>query len=206
MHSVGQHLHFSCNKFKDDSFGGYVWNGYNPSSNNTCIYLYLTHSPRELFTNEDIFLQIYPFFIEDDDIFFAPSVWINTVTKFDDEESRMTLGSSKIIDTYFIKKSLNLNPSSFFEDHFLEICDIEQDWVGLQLTLYKRKIREENPSLLKVTKFLLPPFLIHPEQFRESYGDAALVFHPLFNRFEEGSQTVNYNKYAEDMCSRILEL
>ena len=200
MHSYGQQLHFTCNKFRSTDFEGYVWDS-------ACVSLYITRGPRNFFARtEDMYIQIYPFFVENEEIYYGDSVFIDTIAKSYGEDSREILGSSKIIDTEFVEGTLGLNSNSFFKNHFFEICNPgQEDWFGLQLTLYKRVKYEDNPSLVGITQFLVPPFLIHPEGFMGKFGNTAAAFHPLFNRFD-ASSPINYNRYATEMCRRISEL
>ena len=192
--------YMSCSLFADKTFQGYVWDNVDSSSSKSdCVHVKITKYPQELLKNEDLFLQIYPFFIKNGEMRYDESLSIETLTK--DQKKALVL--SKLIDTYLIEKELKLNPDHFFADHILEICNIKEDWNGLQLVIYERRPDQKSVPI-RVTKFLLPPFLVHPELFRETRGDALAAFHPFLSFINEfKSKPSSYYDLAKKMCQSI---
>ena len=121
------------------------------------------------------------------------------------EKEKKLLMESKIIDTYLIETQLGLEPDYFFLDHLLEICDVGSGWKGLQLVIYERRVNQDEPALIRITKFLLPPFLTHPGHFREKNGAALAAFHPFLELTADfKSKPSSYYDLAEEMCDFIL--
>ena len=195
--------YFSCNTFSDETFKGSVWS--NPKSSrdqNRCIYLEINESPKELLTNEDLFLQMYLFSITDSEMIYSHSPFIRTIKKFEQNRRADFLIRSHIIDAHLVKTKLKLDPHYFLADHFFEICDIENKWSGLQLVIYQRRGPEELPAKIRITKFLIPPFLIHPEFFKDEKGSALAALHPFLGLIPELRSTPSlYYDYAEEMCN-----
>lgn len=192
--------YLSCNRFADETFRGYVWTDSKSSTNTeTCITLEITKSPGNLLKNEDLFLQVYPFLIEGEETEYGSSVAIKTIKK--EEGGGVTVVRSQIIDTYLVETELNLDPDYFFIDHFFELCGIEKKWDGIQIVVYKRRANQEKPAPVRITKFLLPPFLVHPEYFREAKGNALAAFHPFLRNISDfKSKPSAYYDLAERMC------
>jgi len=192
--------YMSCNLFADETFQGYVWSDLAfSSSKSECVHLEIKKYPQKLLRNEDLFLQIYPFFIKGDKMQYGESLPVKTLTKYQGEEVIL----SQLIDTYLIETELELNPDHFFADHNFEICKTGEEWKGLQLVIYERRSDQESVPL-RVTKFLLPPFLVHPEIFKEAQGNALAAFHPFLkfaNEFK--SKPSSYYDLAEVVCSFI---
>lgn len=195
--------YFSCNIFADETFRGSVWNDSDSSSYaEACVYLKIEASPKDLLKNEDFFLQIYPFFVKDGAMDFDSSLRINTIRESVGNGAKEIVMESAMIDTYLVQAKLRVNPDHFFLDHFFEICDIKDEWDGLQLVVYERK--REEAVYVRTTKFLLPPFLIHPEHFRNERGDALAAYHPFLEFIPEFKSTPSsYYDYAERICNQI---
>ncbi|MCZ0932877.1 MAG: hypothetical protein OXJ52_06985 [Oligoflexia bacterium] len=194
--ALNEKNYMSCNFFADETFRGYI---YRSSSNDNCLHIDITESPKALLRNEDLFLQIYPFRALKDDIEYGFSLPIYTAHKFDTEE---VLIKSQVIDTHLIQVELGLEADHFFLDHVLEICDLDEKWTGLQFVIYER--RQEDSVPIRITKFLKPPFLVHPEYFREKEGSGLAAYHPFLDYIPEFKSEPNrYYKLAEQVCSHL---
>ena len=188
----------TCNFFSDETFRGYI---YRPSSKDSCFHIDIVESPKELLRNEDLFLQIYPFRIFKDEYEYGFSQAIHTRSKFDKHK---ILIKSQIIDTHIVQVELDATADHFFLDHTLEICDLDETWQGLQLVIYERRGYNEESVPIRITKFLIPPFLIHPEYFREQAGVNLAAFHPFLEYIPEfKSKPDSYYKLAEKLCSHL---
>ncbi|MCY4321341.1 MAG: hypothetical protein OXC37_02910 [Bdellovibrionaceae bacterium] len=188
----------TCNLFSDITFRGYV---YRPASKDNCFHLDIIESPKELLKNEDLFLQIYPFRFNEDNIEYGLAKKINTVAKFNTED---ILIQSSIIDTHIVQVELDLESDQFFLDHVLEVCDLDDKWQGLQIVIYERRDASEDAIPIRVTKFLNPPFLIHPEHFREEMGLDLAAYHPFLDYIPKfKSEPTKYYDLAEDFCSHL---
>lgn len=199
--------YISCNVFADETFRGYVWQDSKSSVHNEeCIYLDIVKSPKGLLRNEDLFLQIYPFSIDNEGINYGSSFPIRTVRKpstNDEEEDILVL--SQIIDTYLVETELDLETDHFFLDHVFKICDVGEEWDGLQLVIYERRNSPKEPIPVRVSKFLIPPFLIHPEHFRDTHGEALAAFHPLLEYIPQiKSRPSEYYDLAKNLCISVL--
>ena len=187
--------YMSCNFFADETFRGYVWSDL-ADSKPDCVHVKITKYPQELLRNEDLFLQIYPFSIKEGKPRYGESLPIETLTE--NQEEAVVL--SQLIDIYLIEKELKLNPDHFFADHILEICKTGEEWEGLQFVIYERRLNQESAHI-RVTKFLIPPFLVHPVLFRDTQGNALAAFHPFFEFIGEfKSKPSSYYDLAEKMC------
>ena len=197
-------MYLPCNTFSDETFKGSVWNNSESSGDReACIYLEIDESPKELLRNNDLFLQIYPFFITDDKIDHSSSLLINIIEKTVENDNTEIVKTSEVIDTHTVEAVLHLDPDNFFLDYFFEICGVEEEWKGLELVIYEKRDNQEPPPVRK-TKFLLPPFLVHPEYFREENGDALAAYHPFLDLIPElKSQPSVYYDYAEEKCLHI---
>lgn len=198
-----QESYLSCNQFADDTFRGYIWKAHYEGEN--CVSLDITDSPPLLLKNPHLFLQIYPFSMEGEEIVYGSSLPIQTLQKTAKKEDQKPLILSQIIDLYLVEKELALDPELFFLDHILEVCDVGNSWQGLQLVIYERQAdRDEVPLPVRRTKFLIPPFLIHPEHFREEEGEALAAFHPFLDYIPEyQSQPSAYYDLADQICEDL---
>ena len=195
--------YLSCNQFADETFRGYIWSDSEYSDYKDCVYIDITDSPKEFLRNEDLFLQIYPFSIKNEEMNYGSSLSIKTMRKNKDNGEALVL--SQIIDTYLVETELDIEPDYFFLDHFFKVCDLEEEWDGLQFVIYERRKNQEKPAPIRITKFLLPPFLVHPEHFRDVHGDALAAFHPFLEYIPElKSQPSTYYDLAEKICRSIL--
>ena len=121
------------------------------------------------------------------------------------DEKEKILMESKIIDIFLIEAELGLEPDYFFLDHFFELCDLDSSWQGLQLVIYERRNDQENAIPLRLTKTLLPPFLIHPGHFKESKGELLAAYHPFMNMISDvKSKPRAYYDFAEELCAENL--
>ena len=195
--------YLSCNIFADETFRGRVWNDARVSGpGEDCVYFQIEKSPRNLLQGQNLFLQIHPFSVErEGDFRYGALLPINTVKKADTGGENEVLIQSQIIDSYLVNVRLETNPDGFFFDHIFEICDVDDKWKGLQLTVYSRKENISKPSPIRTTKFLLPPFPAHPERFKSEYGDGLAAFHPFLEaRPENRDQRNHYYNLAEHIC------
>ena len=194
--------YFTCNVFADQTFRGKIWS--EPKSPyKDCFFLNIDKIPNDFLKNEDLFLQIYPFHEKNDGFEYGPSLTIKTFEKRAEGEKKILM-ESKIIDTFLIEAELELEPDYFFLDHFFELCELDSKWKGLQLVLYERRQNRENIPL-RTTKVLLPPFLIHPEHFKESKGDILAAYHPLRSMSADlKSNPSSYYDFAEELCADTL--
>ena len=202
--SGGKNRYLSCNRFADETFRGHIWSDSGDIGHEEgCAYVEIARHPQELLKNESLFLQVYPFSIKGGQAVYGKSLPINTLKKSSKEGKKEILASSQIIDTFLVEAELELEPDHFFLDHILEVCAIEDKWAGLQLVIYQR--REESSVPLRTSKFLLPPFLAHPEHFRDTKGQALAAHHPFLDLVSElKSQPSAYYDRAEEMCRSFL--
>ena len=196
--------YLSCNVFADETFRGRVWNEDSSSDlNESCVYLEIEESPQELLENRNLFLQLYPFLVESGGGFhYGPSLPINTIPRQEKSQpEKEALIQSQIIDAYLVNIQLETSPDQFFFDHFFEICNIDDRWEGLQLVIYSKKENIRDPKPLRTTKFLLPPFLAHPEAFKNKHGNGLTAFHPFLEMTadQEKGPEVYYGR-AEQIC------
>ena len=204
--SSGKDRYLTCNMFSDDTFRGYIWSdSEEPDYKKDCVYIDITRSPKELLRNEDLFLQIYPFSIVNGEMNYDSSLLIKTVKKFVKDEKKKVLATSHIIDTFLVETELGLEPDYFFLNHLLEVCDIGEKQAGLQLVIYERRENQEDHAPIRITQFLIPPFLVHPEHFRDVNGNALAAFHPFLKYISElKSKPSSYYDLAEKMCQLTL--
>ena len=176
---------------------GRVWN-HSSNAKPDCVYLEIDSYPTKLFENEDLFLQIYPFSVKEDQIEYGSSLAINTIKKIEEDDD--TLITSQILDAHIVKTELALDPNHFFSDHLLEICGVGTDWEGIQFVIYERRIKQDSAPI-RITKFLIPPFLAHPEHFKHEKGVELAALHPFLELIPEyKSQSQSYYDLAEDIC------
>ena len=188
----------ACNFFADETFRGYI---YRPSSKSSCFHIHITEGPKEFLRNEDLFLQIYPFRIFRDEHEYGFSQTIHTRAKFGEQK---ILIKSQLIDAHIVQVELKETADHFFLDHTLEICGLDKKWQGLQLVIYERRDYHEEPVPIRITKFLVPPFLIHPEYFRDKKGINIAAFHPFLEHIPDfKSKPDGYYRLAEQMCAYI---
>ena len=194
--------YFSCGLFADETFRGYIWADAEDSSQKACVYVEISKSPEELLKNDNLFLQIYPFSVIQEKMKYGSSAPIKTIRKFTDKEE--LLMESQIIDAHLVEAMLKLDPDYFFLDHLFKICDVSKKWDGLQFVIYERREYQDEPTIIRKTKALLPPFLAHPEYYRESKGPVLAALHPLLDSVPElKSSPSAYYDLAEKLCRPI---
>lgn len=186
--------YMTCNVFADKTFQGYLYD----SPRENCLLMEIDKAPKTLFENDSLFLQVYPFKITESGIDYGSSIPIYTL----DKSNSQTLVESFILDSHIVTIELEKSSDSFFEEHQLEICDLEEEWEGLQLVIYERRsLWEQEPAPLRVSKFLKPPFLIHPEYFRDIKGNELAAHHPFSSYISQyNSEPAQYYELAEDIC------
>ena len=203
--SEGQNQYLSCNSFADKTFRGYIWGdsgGVDLQDN--CFYMEIINYPKELLKSNDFFLQVFPFYIVNDEPLPGNSLFVQIINKFGRGEQERVVGTSELIDIHFIEVDLELEPNYFFMDHFLKVCNVEERMKGLQLVIYKNQNKEEGVPV-RVTKFLLPPFLVNPEHFQEEHGNVLGTFHPFLKDIPQfKSKPGAYFDKAEKMCQFVL--
>ena len=192
--------YMTCSLLKDKTFHGYLYD----SPRNNCLFLEIDKGPKNLFENNSLFLQMYPFKVMESDIDYGESLRIYTLDRFNNQ----TLVESFILDSHIVEIELEKEGALFFEEHRFEICGIGEEWDGLQLVIYERRDRrDQDPAPIRVSKVLKPPFLIHPEYFRDSMGDDLASYHPFSSYISElSSDPTQYYELAEDLCHRFNEL
>ena len=195
--STGEQNYFmSCQFFADTSFRAYIYN----SDQEGCVYLEITESPPALLERNDLFIQIYPFTSTNQELKYGSSVPIYILQKSDSAESLM---KSFIIDSHIIKVDLKQDSHRFFEDHKLAVCNLEEQWEALQIVIYERRSYQDSLPI-RTSKMLIPPFLVHPEYFKEQNGELLAPYHPFFDLIPQyQSDPQAYYDRAEEMCYRF---
>jgi len=192
--SSGYKNHYmTCNRIADSTFQGYIYD----SPKSDCVFIEIDKSPQVLFENDSLFMQIYPFKIDKTDFRYGDSLRIYTL----DKQTNQTLVESLILDSHIVME-LEKEAPLFFKEHRLEVCGL-QDWEALQIVIYERRA-EEDMAPIRVSKFLKPPFLIHPEYFKDSVGNELAAFHPFSNPLP-ASNSNQYYKLAKQICSPFNE-
>ena len=185
-----------CNSFNDDTFRGKV----RPVENKKrCFDIKISKYPDNFFNTENTFLQIYPSSVTEDATKHGKSLPIDIYKNGDDSAP---LVQSKIIDSYLVNEEIKTSTKSFFDNHYFRLCDLTQDWDIIQLVIYLRRSNYDEPSPIRITKFLLPPFLANPNHFKQERGDALWVYHPFF-KIQNSLQIEpsSYYKISESACN-----
>ena len=187
--------YMTCNLFTDKTFQGYIYD----SPRENCVFLDIDKAPKALFEKDYFFLQMYPFKVTDSEIDYGASLRIYTL----DKANNQTLVESFILDFHIVQLELEKEATLFFEEHRFEVCGLGQEWEGLQMVIYERRNqRDQDPVPIRVSKFLKPPFLIHPEYFRDSKGNELAAYHPFSSSISDVNSNPNqYYERAEEICS-----
>ena len=190
-------VYLRCNAFSDDTFQGIVAVEEGLNDDRACALVNIVHFPANFFESDKLFLQAYPFAEKRRKLSYGPSLDIEIY----DRNERSLLITTKIIDLFLIERKLQKDKKSFFEDHYFQFCGADPEWEGMQLVIYLRK-DEGKSTPLRITKFLLPPFLAHPRHFQEEKGDILAAFHPFLS-LGGGSdmpQPETYYEEAKEFC------
>ena len=198
LSSSGYKSHYmTCNVFSDETFKGYLYD----SPRKNCILMDISAGPKNLFEDNSLFLQMYPFKMLNSTIDYGKSLHFYTIEK----ATNQTLVESFILDSHIVNVELELENqrASFFKDYKFEICNLDESWEGLQLVIYERRsLVDQDPVPIRVSKILKPPFLIHPEYFGERKGNELMAYHPFANYISKFESDANqYYKLAEKTCS-----
>ena len=184
-----------CNVFSDDTFQGIVAVEEDPNDSKICAQADFISSPPSLLKSGELFLQAYPFAVKRGKMSYGPSLDIEIYER----QGKSPLITSKIIDQYLAEKKLETDKKSFFSDHYFRFCGVTSEWDGMQLVIYLR--REEGKSApLRITKFLLPPFLSHPGHFKEEKGSILAAFHPFLSEGAAAGESEDYYKLGQKLC------
>lgn len=196
--SAGKNPYMTCSIFADQTFQGYI---YSSKVEKGCVILDISKAPTDLFNSYNRFLQIYPFKVVGNEFEYGKSLSIRTLEKHGNEEF---LVQSYVIDSHIIKVDLEMEDESlFFIDHKFEICGLSDEWSGLQLVVYLKKLGEE-PIPARTTKVLKPPFLVHPEAFADEYGNLLAAQHPFISYISDfKSDPKQYYDLASQHCSEF---
>ena len=186
--------YMTCNLLRDNTFQGYLYS----SSKDNCVLLEIDNSPKGLFKDDSLFVQIYPFKASADDISYGKALRIYTIERLN---SRL-LVESFILDNYIVTLELEKEESSFFKEHKFELCGLNDQWDGIQIVVYERRsYRGDDPIPVRISKVLKPPFLIHPEFFRDVKGNNLGKYHPFLNYISEFNSDPNqYYEWVEQIC------
>lgn len=189
--------YMTCNLIASSTFQGYIYD----SPRKNCVFLEIDKGPASLFEDNSLFMQVYPFKMNERNLSYGDSLRIYTL----DRETSQTLVESLILDAHIVNLELEKEGSLFFQEHRFEVCDLDEEWNGLQIVIYERR-SDEDPAPIRVSKFLKPPFLIHPEYFRDSKGNELLAYHPFSSYIPDFSADSNqYYELAEEICSPFSE-
>jgi len=181
--------YMTCNRIADNTFQGYVYD----SPRAHCVFVEIDKAPQSLFKEEELFIQFFPFKKGESDFSYGNSLRIYTLNR----ETNQTLVESHLLDYYIVNLELEKEASQFLQENRFEICDLE-NWDGLQIVIYQKR-DEDTSTPIRVSQFLKPPFLIHPEYFRDNKGSELVAFHPFLNTSDDLSPLSYYEK-AEQTC------
>ena len=188
--------HMSCNAFSDETFYGRL----KPSSQEGCFDLEILEYPSNLFEEGLVFLQLYPFSAQNENIFYGPSLAMK-IYKKGWLSKDVALIKTPLISADIIERELQTSKSDFFKNHYIKACPDDPSWEAIQLVLYLKKDSESSPIPLRVSPFLLPPFLLHPQEFRDQKGNQLAVYHPFLGVLH--NQEASYSSYhdlSKEMC------
>ena len=187
--------YMTCNLLKDKTFRGVLYN----SPRDNCLLLDIDKGPDRLFEDSSFSMQIYPFKVTQSELEYGQAIEIYTL----DRSNNQTLAVSYVLDTHTVNIELQKEGSLFFQEHRFEICEIDDQWDGLQLVIYERRnsFRKEDPVPIRVSKVLKPPFLIHPEYFRDTEGVDLAAYHPFSDSISAVHiEPEDYYDRAEELC------
>ncbi|MGI9548512.1 MAG: hypothetical protein ACR2M7_00820 [Bdellovibrionales bacterium] len=187
-----------CNVFSDNTFQGRIQVS---KDDENCLDMKIIKSPKNIFSTENTFVQIYPFNIIKDKLIFGDSLNILAYQKEETVGDSSSIFKTKIIDSYLIKNQMKTSTKSFFKKHHLRLCNLK-DWDALQIVLYLRKEEYDEPQAARVTRLLIPPFLSNPNHFREDDGESLLTYHPFFKFLKEDLELEpsSYYEISKSKC------
>ena len=188
--------YMTCNVLKDKTFHGVLYN----SPRKNCLLLDIDKGPDRLFKDNSFSMQIFPFKVLDSELDSGQAIKIYTL----DKSNNQTLAESYALDSYIVDLELEKDGDLFFQEHYLEVCDIDDQWDGLLLVIYERRnsFRKEDPVAKRVSKVLKPPFLIHPEYFRDTEGADLAAYHPFSDSISAlNVEPEEYYERAEELCT-----
>lgn len=173
------------------------------SSNESCFDMRIFEHEKNLFSDDKLFLQAYPFKKSSNpknkNLEFGVSATIITYLK--DAENEKPL-RSKVINSDFIDDIAKSSQAKFFRDHYLRICGLDSDkWQGLQFVLY---YNDKKPATaISITRILLPTSLEQFEGVDYKSGDGLAAYHPA-NQWKDAleKEDINYKTFLGYMCSR----
>ncbi len=189
-----------CSPFSDDTFRGKMTL---VEDKEDCFHVRISKHPSNLFSTENIFLQVYPFSIREGATKYGKSLSM-VIYQYGDESDPLI--QSQIIDSFLIDEQIGTSSKNFFRGYYFELCNIKQEsWDGVQLVTYLRGDGDQS-SPIRVTKFLLPPFLANPTHFKRERENALLVYHPFF-KLKNGLkiEPSSYYEISKSVCSSDLK-
>jgi len=181
-----------CNSFSDKTFRGQV-----ELAQPGCINMTILEYPQNMFNKETVFVQAYPFVLENDRLNYGSSLTID----IHDIDSEKFVFQTKLIDAYLIQEEIQFDSiESFFQKNYFQFCDIG-DWDALKLVVYLRQ-EEHSPGILRETSFLIPPFLANPNHFRQERGEGLFPYHPFFKvKNSLQIEPSSYYTLSQSLCS-----
>ena len=168
--------YLKCNIFSDETFHGHVSTDVENKQAQTCVVVNILKFPTNIFDEDSLFIQAYPFtYTDGDEIEYGESLRIKGFYKYG--ESKKNFFESNLIDKKFIQE-MQSTPKDFFSDHYLKFCGLDPKYPAMQLVIY-HKGEKQQAIPIRVTKFLLPPFSTNPEDFEKEQGENLLPFSPF---------------------------
>ena len=191
-----------CMHFSDETFNGVVHASFSASGeiDPYCVKLEIFQSPKSLFNSEELFVQAYPLLFDNETPVYGTAMNFEIYKK----SHRDPVLSSRILEAQLVKK-LKSTPNRFFRDHYFKLCsDDLEEWEAMQLIVYfekNEKYDDVKHSPIRVTRFLIPPFLSNPNYYRKEQGDALVALHPYLHsqqKINEG--TDEFFDHTSSLC------
>ena len=187
----------TCNLITSNTFQGYIYD----SPRKNCVFLEIDKGPKSLFEDNSLFIQVYPFKMNEKSLSYGDSLRIYTL----DRKTNQTLVESLILDAHIVNLELKKEGLLFFQEHRFEVCNVGEEWNGLQIVIYERR-SDEDSAPIRISKFLKPPFLIHPELFGNDKGNELMAYHPFSSYIPDfKTDPAQYYKLAEEICRPFSE-
>ena len=206
----------NCSYFRDDTFYGEVEAVFSASGqyDSSCVEIRIFDSPERLFEIENLFVQAYPFRFEKEKEVYGLALNIDVYEKgyaFEEDP----LFSTKIIDSHSVE-TISSSSTDFFRDHEFKFCvkDLTK-WDAMQLVVYFESEEESDAygngngkgvkkikhSPIRITRFLIPPFLSHPTYFQKEEGNALAIYHPFLSSDKKEDLASSYFvEQAQAIC------
>ena len=191
-----------CNPFSDETFHGEAKAVFSASGqyDPSCVQVEIFKGPSSLFEVDNLFLQAYPIRFNRGEFNSGLALNIEIYQPL----QKKPLLVSELLDAQIIKKLDSSTSNEFFRKHYFKLCseDLGQ-YRAVQLVVYfedKEKETDKN-SVVRTTRFLLPPFLSHPTHFKKSEGKALAALHPfLTSKKKEELGSEHFYQLANSIC------